>query len=41
LLLLIEGLFQIPAVSNTFGENAFEDKVGIGVWVILWLLMFA
>lgn len=41
LLLIVEGLFQIPAISNAFGENAFDNKIGIGVWIILWLLMFA
>ena len=41
LLLIVEGLFQIPAISNAFGEDAFENKVGIGVWIVLWLLMFA
>ena len=41
LLMIVEILFQIPAISNAFGENAFEDQVGIGVWIILWLLMFA
>ena len=41
LLLVVEWLFQIPAISDAFGEDAFDNRVGIGVWIILWLLMFA
>lgn len=41
LLIVVEFLFQIPAISDNFGEDAFKDKVGVGIWVILWLVMFA
>lgn len=41
LLVVVEVLFQIPAISNAFGEDAFENQVGIGVWIVLWLIMFA
>lgn len=41
LLVVVEILFQIPAISSAFGENAFENQVGIGVWLVLWFLMFA
>lgn len=41
LLIVVELLFQIPAISNAFGKDAFKNKIGTGIWVILWLLMFA
>ena len=41
LLLVVEMLFQIPAISDAFGEDAFDNQVGIGVWIVLWVLMFA
>lgn len=42
LLLIVEGLFQIPAISDLFSaESIGKDSENIWAWVILWLLMFA
>lgn len=42
LLLLVEGLFQIPAIANIFDESAIGTSAeSITAWVVLWLLMFA
>jgi hypothetical protein len=41
-LLLVEGLFQIPAINNIFSEEAIGTNAeNIIAWIILWLLMFA
>lgn len=42
LLLVVEGLFQIPTIANLFNEEAIGTSgESITAWVILWLLMFA
>ena len=41
LLLLVEGLFQIPAINSLFSEEAIGTNAkSITAWVVLWLLMF-
>lgn len=41
LLLIVEGLFQVPAINNLFDEESIGSAVGITAWAVLWLLMFA
>lgn len=43
LLLVVELLFQIPAVKNAFSTDVLSDSMGnsVAVWVVLWLLMYA
>lgn len=41
LLLIVESLFQIPAVNNFFSpENGIGQGMGIASWIALWMLMF-
>lgn len=42
-LVIVELIFQIPAVSNFFSSDTLEDSQGNNtlVWIVLWLLMYA
>ena len=40
-MVISEGIFEIPAVANFFGEGLLEGQTGWLVYVIIWLVMFA
>ena len=40
-MVISEGIFEIPAVANFFGEGLLEGQTGWLVYVIVWLVMFA
>ena len=41
LLLVVEVIFQIPAVSQAFSPETLNNSDSTIIWVLLWLLMFA